>query len=309
MKKTHQKQGFTLIELSLSIAFIAVLSLAVVLIISNAVSAYHRGLTLNQINTIGMELTADMRASIQNSPAASVSGQCRSTFNIDYYQDEATDASKDNIKACEQDGARNFVTVIRTGDVYLESNKSVVWAEDVPIFGALCTGNYSYIWNSGYFFNEDDYYMNGVTKAQFKYGKGTPYTDFRLLKVKDEARDVCISALGNQYTITPNSPLNKGTSYTFTSSSTTEEKPIDLLYESPSMVLYDLRSAAPAENTMHSNIFYSTSFILGTRQGGVNVKATGNFCKAPEDTKDADVENFDYCAINKFNFAAQATGG
>ena len=37
--------GFTLVELSLSLVFISILSLAVVLVIANAVSAYHKSLT------------------------------------------------------------------------------------------------------------------------------------------------------------------------------------------------------------------------------------------------------------------------
>ena len=66
IKNSEKKEGFTLIELSLSIAFISVLSLAVALIITNSISAYHRGLVLNQINTTGMELVDDMRAAVQN---------------------------------------------------------------------------------------------------------------------------------------------------------------------------------------------------------------------------------------------------
>ena len=38
----------------------------------------------------------------------------------------------------------------------------------------------------------------------------------------------------------------------------------------------------------------------------MNVAATGNFCAAPSDT--SGLSDLDYCAINKFNFAVQATG-
>ena len=41
-------------------------------------------------------------------------------------------------------------------------------------------------------------------------------------------------------------------------------------------------------------------------QGGINVTAAGNFCAAPNDY--GNDQNFDYCSINKFNFAARATG-
>jgi hypothetical protein len=38
------------------------------------------------------------------------------------------------------------------------------------------------------------------------------------------------------------------------------------------------------------------------------VEASGNFCATPEGYNES-VENLDYCAINKFNFAALETGG
>ena len=60
MRKLGIKKGFTLVELSLSIAFIAILSITVALIINDAISTYRRGLTLNQINTVGMDLVDDM---------------------------------------------------------------------------------------------------------------------------------------------------------------------------------------------------------------------------------------------------------
>ncbi len=69
MRKNSSKKGFTLVELSLSIAFIAILSITIALIINDAISTYRRGLTLNQINTTGMDLVDDIRTAVQNSPA------------------------------------------------------------------------------------------------------------------------------------------------------------------------------------------------------------------------------------------------
>lgn len=60
MRQLRKKAGFTLVELSLSIAFIAVLSITIVLIINDAISTYRRGLTLNQINTTGMDLVDEI---------------------------------------------------------------------------------------------------------------------------------------------------------------------------------------------------------------------------------------------------------
>ena len=70
------KKGFTLIELSLAIAFIGILSLAVALIITNIISAYRRGLTLNQVNTVGAAVGEDLRMAIKESPVRSAAGVC-----------------------------------------------------------------------------------------------------------------------------------------------------------------------------------------------------------------------------------------
>jgi hypothetical protein len=72
------------------------------------------------------------------------------------------------------------------------------------------------------------------------------------------------------------------------------------------LMLYDLQSAKPADNGRSS--FYQISFILGTIHGGINVQSSGDYCATPEGYN-SEVENFDYCAINKFSFSAQAIGG
>ena len=89
---------------------------------------------------------------------------------------------------------------------------------------------------------------------------------------------------------------------------TLENDPIELLANDRSLALYSLEPVAIAEGENQNSIFYSMSFILGTVQGGVNIKASGNYCSTSGGTSSG-VENFDFCAINKFNFAAQATGG
>ena len=100
--------------------------------------------------------------------------------------------------------------------------------------------------------------------------------------------------------------------FDITSYGPVEETPIDILSNRETgegdsegsvgnnLAIYDLASATPAESSAGNSLFYSVSFILGTIQGGINVKASGNFCATPADYE---LENFDYCAINKFNFA------
>ena len=70
------------------------------------------------------------------------------------------------------------------------------------------------------------------------------------------------------------------------------------------LVLYELYVAEPAFSVTRQNQFYAASFILGTRRGGIDIKATGNNCKPPSDN----YSELEYCAINKFNFAVMAGG-
>lgn len=286
----ERKEGFTLVELSLSIAFISVLSLAVALIITNSISAYHRGLVLNQINTTGMELVDDMRASIQNAPVMSLEVLCENTFD-----DEKG-------KACGEGGVQNLVAVRKTANVKIGD----IDETNVPILGAFCTGNYSYIWNSGYFFSDDkeDVYVNSSEqRAKLVYKKDNglqgEVDDIRLLKVKDEQRAVCAS-----YNM--NSNNNEFNIFKGDYDAVLEE-PVELLSENSNLALYDLYAPVPAMS--RNNMYYAPSFVLGTLQGGANVMAQGSYCATPEGTENTAIENFDYCAINKFNFAAQATGG
>lgn len=303
-KLTKNKHGFTIIELSLSITFISILSLLVVVMIMNAVSSYHRGITLNQLNTVGMDIVDDMRSTVQGSTAQSVVKMCG-----EFYGDSETGA--DTQKDCENDKGLTLVTAERTGQVKVGSQV----LENVPLFGTFCTGLYSYIWNSGYFFSDSDYHVTDINKASLKYklvgDDAVLYAnDFRLLKVKDDKRLVCRAAQSTEtngkYLKSANT--NSGLLSEFDiSANGIEEEPVDVLEGSNNLAFYDLTSVLPAESDNSSNMFYSVSFILGTIQGGINVMTSGNYCATPEG-QHSDVENFDYCAINKFNFAAQATG-
>lgn len=328
MRKRVFRQGFTITELSLSIAFIAILSIAVVLIITNTISSYHRGLTLNKINTAGMDIVDDMRAAIQNSPGRSVEKQC-----VLIYGDA------DIQKQCEDDHAHNFISVVHNDEVEVGGNR----IGNVPVYGAFCTGAYSFIWNSGYYFSPDAKIRNGES-ASLKYkiagaadgsAEIKTVSNFKLLKIQDADRTVCISSiyganidsnrgkyvydLSGEGSINQNSPRFDISSY-----NAIDEEPLDILDSNVyingaqvnasssntrnNLAIYNLTSASPSESSSHNSLFYSVSFILGTIQGGINIKATGNFCSTPEGYNSA-IENFDYCAINKFNFAAQAMGG
>ena len=298
MRDRKVRAGFTLVELSLSIVFIAILSVAVAIIITNAISSYHRGVILNQVNTTGMEIVDDIRASIQNSPARSVRNECSSVFE----EGKA-------LEKCKEDGGREFVVVTRNTDIVMGSRK----IENVPIYGALCTGSYSYLWKSGYYYSEDvkkDDLENLKVRVKYKYEDSDEYTadNIRLLKIHDKNRAVCIVA-GKAKIEDENNEIEVDIDLTKSEyGGILDEKPYDLMDVKSGLALYDLNAAEPASSTSTNNMFYTVSFILGTLSGGINVMSNGDFCTPPGDS-DSGVENFNYCAINKFNFAAEANGG
>lgn len=307
MSKKRNRSGFTLVELSLSVVFISVLSVAVALILSNAISSYHRGVIMNQVNTLGMDLVDDMRAAIMDSHVKSIVSACSEVYDKD-----------DLIQECKDDSAQRFVMVTRVEEVKRKGGGDV---GKVPVEGAFCTGSYSYIWNSGYLFNTTDFSVGeptvdmAILKYKDKNGDAQTASGFRLLKVEDETRAVCKS-------VTPNDeyPTNSEGVTTLISSgqfdisgnqySRLSENPVDILSSGDSkLALYDLSARSSAESDIVNNVFYSVSFILATIQGGVNIKASGDYCVTPGDMTNTAVEGFNYCAINKFNFAAQANGG
>ena len=242
------------------------------------------------MNTTGMDLVDDMRAAIQNASTKPLTDLCGLVYD---------DPTK--IATCESNNANSFILVSKKAKVELNSKETL---NNIPVLGAFCTGTYSYIWNSGYFFadNSDGYpKISGATKASFKYKVGASnktVSDFKLLKVRDDNHVVCIAASKNG--------LNTNIFDLRGNLDNPSEEPVDLLATNEaSLTLYDLSAMTPASSKETRGLFYYVSFVLGTAQGGINVASTGNFCSAPNDY---DGEALDYCAINKFNFAVRATG-
>lgn len=300
----RSKDGFTLVELSLAIALIAILSIVVVLIISNSISTYHRGITLNQLNTVGMDLVDDMRMAVQESPARSVVQSCSSIYN------SSTESDAEVLQACISDEGQSFVFMERYDKVTMGNEEF-----DAPVFGVFCTGKYSYLWNSGYLNERSPAKVEKFTPESFTLyynvsGKSGSQSvnKFKLLKVQDDNRLACKKAAGvdsGKYYPNSNKEMNHEINLTGYNMAT---EPIDVLESAGALAIYDLTAARPARSVKSNNMFYSVSFILGTVQGGINVMAAGDYCEAPGGDNSS-MENFDYCAINKFNFAAQAIGG
>ena len=192
-------------------------------------------------------------------------------------------------KAC--DSSDNLVSVVK--------KDNIDGVGEVPVAGVFCTGEYSYVWNSGYAFLGDKRFSLSTYKSVEELkdnGKAVEeIKNPRLVKIADNSRSACAWF-----------SLKENQEKEFKAIST--ENHIELISSQEggnNLAIYDLSAKMSVAGVPMNSLFYSVSFILGTVQGGINVNAAGNFCSPPNDFN----SNFDYCAINKFNFAVQATGG
>ena len=307
--KTY-RDGFTLVELTLAMLFIGLLSISIVLIISNTVTAFQRGMKLSRVNSTGTDLVDDMRASIQSSSARGLLSSCYANI-----YSSGTSLGPEQRQKCEQDNAKNYVAVSKVAKIRLDGVE-----QEVPILGAFCTGSYTYIWNSGYFEAENAVFPEKTNRdwAKIRYlqnGRTYDYPGpgekpFRLLRIQDESRIFCLAAVdstGESYDL-PEGGISNVFDVSAVSYGTLRSDLVDLLPPDSGndLAVYDLSVARPAVSENGDNAFYSISFILGTVSGGVNIVANGNSCVAPNGLVSG---NYSYCAINKFNFAVQVNGG
>lgn len=305
--------GFTLIELSLAMTFIGILSVIVVVLIQNVSASYRRGITLNQINTVGMDIIDDFRSSVQNASSNAIERLCE----IEYGYKTNT-----NWEECTKDNAMSFIYLKKTASVTIDSGLPTAnTISKMPIYGVVCTGTYTYIWNSGYLFTDGDNVrvsVNGKTSLADKQTLAAKLNGkiYRLAKIYDNERKICIDAAkeynknnnGDKYTAasTINNENKLKQSFSLDSDDPNNDKMVDVLGQKNDLVLYDFYLATPAMSEARGNLFYSGSMILGTMNGGINIKVAGNSCKPPNDT--SGYESLQYCAINKFNFAMMAGG-
>ena len=289
MQKLTNRKGFTLVELSIATAFLSILLVTLALIIINIINMYNKGLALKYINSTGRELIDSFTTSIASAPTKDLTSSC-----IEFYNYNTVAYNK-----CIADEGYKYVYHQRTANVSIGGAPSV----NVPISGAFCTGYYSYVWNTGYLFNKEDY-QTSAPAASLKYtynGVTKTINNFRLLRVADPSRYICASQVNSSYEFTFTSAYD-----TTQSRYSLSAEPYELLNKDGynNLAIFDFKAYLPAQNNTSKQIFYPATFTLATISGGINIAAQGDYCIMPQGI-DTD---FYYCAINKFNFAARAIG-
>ncbi len=285
------KPGFTLIELSLVLAVVSVLAIIIALIINGILSVYIRGITIKNVNTLGREMIEDFATTIAGSPQRDLDDICSLLF-----PQGGTEFDK-----CRNDKAYYYTYSAR-------------YSGDNPVSGAFCTGRYSYIWNTGYALNNSNSDQSLDKPALVRYndsnGNEQELTNFRLIKFIDQSNVACLSR--TEYRTGRYSLINDTNNvYDLRSDAnsivyTLQNAPEELIAQNDAnLALYDFQVFRPAQDYPTFHAYYTGSFILGTLGGGVNILSNGDYCKPPADY-DSD---FNYCSVNRFNFAAETVGG
>ncbi|MBQ3325668.1 type II secretion system protein [Candidatus Saccharibacteria bacterium] len=277
----RRKSGFTMIETTLAMAFISVLMLLVAILIMQISSIYTKTLTLQSVNNAGSSIIEDMKRSINASLMVMDNSKCSAV----------QDAYKNT---CKEDKAYLYIYQQYETNMLRDDRKSL------PTSGVFCTGYYTYIWNSGYvLFNPSATPYRA--KIVYSYnGGGKTISDFRLVRFLDINGKACEGKVSNTY-----SP-STGADNVWYNLGAVADEPAELLDNSEvQLSLYDMKIFRPATHPLSGQAYYAGTFILGTGQGDLDIRANGDFCKSPPQ---GHVTEFDYCAINKFNFAAQAIG-
>ncbi len=299
LKRPHSKKGFTIAELSISIAYVAFLLIAVATLIVYSISLYQKGLTLRSVNNTGLELIDELTRTISDS--SNSYPDCTKLTN-------SSDQSKCNSG--------------NKGDLYYHQNNTTVYIPasnetiTAPAYGFFCTGSYSYVWNSGYVLNTDGTYYKSSSRDSFSDSKqtirnatsGATLQNYRMLRFNDSTREVCTNAWNSNPGNYPSSFGDSGSpSRTITVSNAVYSTRRELMNKNSETQLsvYDFHIHAINYQEITGHALYAGSFTLGTISGSVNIQTTSNTCK---DAPDGLSTGFAYCAINKFNFAVRASG-
>jgi hypothetical protein len=296
-----QRKAFTIVELMLAMAFLGTLLLGIALLVMRISGIYQKGVAIRAINANGREIVSDLTRSINGS-----------RVNIEI------NPTKQDIKLADINEAR-AAYYLATYDGGKQRG------------GVFCTGDYSYVWNTAENIrmtrekisdknytaaNVSSITKNGVYGIHTADGK---YMIPKLARFIDHDREACVSESttgsgGKIYVPTKKGDMKENAYLFKLKAGTTYNDVTELIEDSESdLVLYNFTVQPATQHDLTKQIFYSGMFILATYRGGVNVQANGDFCQGSdkEDGSAGDeftLNDFDYCAVNKFNFSARATG-
>ena len=302
-----KKRGFTIVELALSMSFIAVLLVTIAYLTINISAIYQKGLAMRAVTSTGRQVVEELKKTIAATTASSL--------DCDQFK-AANGTATGTYHRCINAGARAFVYQVHYKEFELKNKDGSTSKKQLPANGIFCTNRYTLIWNTGYALNNVDYKrprgtsgasvnIEGVSHPVRDYGDGYLATfggtAYKLVKITNFSTELCDKYFDKgSYSI-----KNDAVIYNYGNNST--GYPADELISSSEddLALYDFNIYPPAIHELTTQAFYSGTFILGTLRGNIDITGSGEYCKeAPEGL----TTDFAYCSINKFNFGVRAMG-
>ena len=278
--KEHKK-GFTIIEITLAMTFLAILMVSIATLIMRVTNIYQKGLAMRAINATGTEIIEDITRTVG---AAS--------YLVDIH---SQDAELGGNGVMEYDNNYKLVEKYYYDyTVYNENHDGKNF--NVQYFGVLCTGDYSYIWNTARALDPDFTTKNFITVNVEKVKMVRVYDREQTQCNKDKNGSVANLAKRNYLPVTINVPA---------------DNVVELINnDEMDLALYEFNITPATQSAITRQSFISANFILATRQGGININANGDFCRGEDNEFKDEYEGtmFNYCAVNKFSFSAR-TGG
>lgn len=305
-KENSKKNGFTLIELMLAVAFLGTLLLSVAMLAMRLIDMYTKGSTMRAVNSIGGAIVDDMRTSITSSS--------NWTNHIEDFviNSEGIDKAKE--------AERQYFR--------LHTNSETGFAD----YGAFCTNSYTYVFNYQAAMLR---YREGATDGFIKIGTSTSQRPYGLARIKDpgcsqfnlfmmskdefESYQKSLSTGGTPDSY-DDSKVMYGENDYFEVSNLDKEVTILLdggkSDDSTDLQLYDFTIMSATQSNVTEQAIYDIAFVLGTTRGGININSTNNYCQKNsdaiknEDYAEAYANNsVNYCSVNRFEFVARQTGG
>lgn len=308
------RAGFTIIEVTLVTAFMAMLMIAIAVITTSIAALYQKGITLKTVNSVGRNLITELTTSINSAPSIDSTSLCNTLLS-----------GEANINACIDDNAYNYIYRSWEGEV---ENPDTHTKESVQYGGIMCTGNYSYVWNTHYGIESRNtlriLYTNSDNHESVL--ASTPEDPLKLVRFRDRTYRACSNMIPhNNYNALTDEYNNSHTIDIRLFANglpnvTTDFQKNFLEASDLSLSLYELTIFPVSQDSVTLRSFFSGTFILATERGGVNIIRTGDYCKVGEDLAEGEAPDgnasdifslgseFNYCGINKFNFAARTAG-
>lgn len=309
-----KKKAFTIIELMLAMAFLGTMLVGIASLTMRITNIYQKGLALRSINSIGREIISDITRTVNASKVnIDINPEIPTSHQVE--QSHIDEARADYFIATAEDDGRQ-------------------------LGGVFCTGDYSYVWNTA----DNLRKVRANEQLKNKIYTGTTintalglhayvikakdgYMIPKFARFQDKERQACAhtevtSATEKTYIPSTGPGIKKTNAYLFElnaeDSNATLNKVTELIEDNESdLAMYNFTVFPATQHATTKQIFYSGMFILATYRGGVNIQSNGDFCEGSdhengerdsEDSNEMTLNDFDYCAVNKFNFSARATG-